>query len=122
MFRRTRITVCAALAAAALVPVGATPAHAMAACQAKSLGTHHHVGQFVAVFGAYSPANAVDVQMTCGVVQNGVTVARVTDALPGPVAVVADVQVIPGRSSVTSCQEITVTRLDGTTTITDTCP
>ena len=121
MFRRIRFTVLAALAASTLVPVGATPAHAMAACQAKSLGTHHHIGQFVAIFGAYSPANAVDVQMTCGVVQNGVTVARVTDPLPGPVAAVADVQIL-GRSWVESCQEITVTRLDGTTTHTDTCP
>ncbi len=124
MFRKSKSLVIAAVAATALVPTGATATGAgtrMAACQAKSLGTHHHIGQFVAIFGAYAPANALDVQMTCGVVQNGVTVARVTDPLPGPVAAVADVQIL-GRSWVTSCQEITVTRLDGTTTQTDTCP
>lgn len=123
MIRKTRIAAIAATAAAlaALVPAG--PAAAASSCQARSLGTHHHAGQFVAVAGAYKgPADAVEVHLTCGIVRDGVTIDRVSDSTTGPAAAVADVRTVPGSTPVTSCEEIKVIHLDGGVTYYDTCP
>lgn len=120
--RRFKTLVAAVVTAAGLVPVGATPAHAMAACHVRVLGTHSEYGQLVAIAGAYrGPNTAVDVALTCGVVRNGGTVARVADPLTGPVAVLGDVQTIYG-AGLTSCHEIKIKYLDGTVSYSDTCP
>ena len=120
--RRSKALLAAALAAAALVPVGAAPAHAMAVCQAKVLGQHSEWGQLVLIAGVYKgPADAVEIQLTCGVVRNGGTVARSTDRLVGPVAAVADVQAVYGWG-LTACHEIRITHLDGSVSFDDTCP
>ena len=122
MMRRSRSLIAAAIAAAALVPVGASPAHAMAVCQAKVLGQHSEWGQLVLIAGVYKgPADAVDVDLTCGVVRNGGTVARAGEDLPGPVAAVADVQDVYGWG-LTPCHEIKITHLNGTVSFNDTCP
>ena len=118
---RTRILVLAALAAA-LVPAGSTPAHAMSACQVKPLGTHSEFGQFVLVAGVYKgPADAAEVHLTCGIVRYGVTIDRVSDATVGPVATLADVHSV-GRGPLSSCYEIKVVHVDGSVTYQDTCP
>lgn len=123
MLPRAKTLVAAAVAATALVPLGAPPANAMAACQVFSPGAHSEFGQIVLVTGAYKgPATAIDIELTCGIVYNGGTVARVTDPLPGPVAALADVRQIYQRGLLTSCYEITVTYLDGSTSNSDTCP
>jgi hypothetical protein len=94
----------------------------MAACQAKSLGTHSEFGQFVAVAGTYKgPADVVEVQLTCGIVRWGVTIDRVQDPLPGPVAALAAVRTV-GRGTVSSCYEIKVIPAAGSPTYYDTCP
>ena len=122
MIRRSKALIAAALAAAALVPVGATPAHAMAVCQARVLGAHSEWGQLVLIAGVYKgPADAVEIQLTCGVVRNGGTVARSSDRLTGPVAALADVQNVYGWG-LTPCHEIKITHLNGTVSFNDTCP
>lgn len=120
--RRYKTLVAAVVAAAGLVPVGASPAHAMVACHVRVLGVHSEFGQFVAIAGAYKgPNTAVDVDLTCGVVRNGGTVARASEDVPGPVAALADVQTVYG-SGLTSCHEIKIKYLDGTVSYNDTCP
>lgn len=119
-FKALPVAVVAA-ALAALVP--SSPAAAMNACQARSLGTHHQIGQFVAVVGAYKgPADAVEVSLTCGLVRDGVTIDRVSDSTTGPAAALADVRIVPGSTPVTSCDEIKVVHLNGSVTYWDTCP
>lgn len=123
MLRKPKALLAAALAAAALVPAGASPAHAMAACHVRSLGEHSEFGQLVVVAGAYKgPATAVDVDLTCGVVWNGGTVARVRERVDAPVAVVGDVVTVYQRGLLTGCHEIKVTYLDGSVSYSDTCP
>ena len=123
MMRISKSLVAGAVAAAALVPFGAPQAQAMAACQVKPLGTHSEFGQLVAVFGFYNaPAGAIDVELTCGIVRQGVTAARVTDPLTGPVAALAAVRGV-GGGSVSSCYEVVVTYADGSVVdYVDTCP
>jgi hypothetical protein len=117
----------ATAATVALFPGGATAAKAdrrlMSSCQAKSLGTHSEFGQLVAVAGAYKgPADAVEVDLTCGIVRYGVTVDRVQDPTVGPAAGLAAIRTV-GGGSVTACYEIKVTHLaGGSPTYYDTCP
>lgn len=124
MFRRSKTLALATIAAAAvvLVPTGAGAADfTMASCQVKPLVRVLDYRETVLIFGVYkAPADAVDVRLTCGVTRNGVTYARVTDALVGPVAALAGSATVPIGSS--ACHEITVTYLDGSTTYDDTCP
>jgi hypothetical protein len=120
---RAKTLVAAALTAVGLVPFGAPPAHAMVACHVASPGAHSELGQIVLVAGAYKgPATAVDVVLTCGVVYNNGTVARVTDKLVGPAAALADVRQVYQRGVLTPCHEITITYLDGSIQTSDTCP
>lgn len=126
MMRSKSLAVAAVTAATiALLPGGATAAKTdrlMAACQAKSLGTHSEFGQFVAVVGAYKgPADALEVHLTCGIVQRGVTVDRVQDPLVGPVAALAEVRTVWG-GTVSACYEIKVIPVSGAPTYYDTCP
>lgn len=117
--------VAVAVATIALLPGGATAAkrdRLMSACQAKSLGEHSEFGQFVAVAGAYKgPADALEVHLTCGIVQWGVTTDRVQDPLLGPAAALAAVRTV-GRGAVSSCYEIKVIPVSGAPTYYDTCP
>lgn len=123
MLRRTKTLLAAVIAAGALIPAGAGPAQAMAACQVFSPGAHSEFGQIVLVTGVYKgPATAVEVDLTCGVVYNGGTVARVSDKTVGPAAALADVRQVYWRGLLTSCYEVTVTTLDGSVSHTDTCP
>lgn len=123
----SRTLALAAVAAAVLsaTPAGAAPeqpAKRMSVCQVKAIGEHSEIGQIVVIAGYYKgPATAVDIKLTCGVVVNGGTVARVTDRLTGPVAALADVQGVR-RGPVSSCYEILVTDLNGNTSYSDTCP
>lgn len=122
MLRRTKGFALAAAAAAtvALIPGGATAA--MATCQVKPLFSVVEYGQTVLIYGVYNaPKGAVDVELTCGVTRLGATHARATDRMVGPAAVVASSVSVP-NGSVSSCHEITVTYLDGSTTYSDTCP
>jgi hypothetical protein len=120
--KRCRAAAAAALAAASLVPVGATPAHAAAVCQVKVLGAHSEGGQFVAITGTYrGPADAREVKLTCGVVRDGATVARATDKVAGPVAALAEVQTVYGTGLI-ACHEVTIFHLDGSISYFDACP
>lgn len=123
MFLKAKTLVAAAVAATALVPLGAPPAHAMAACQVFSPGAHSEFGQIVLVTGVYKgPATAVEIDLTCGIVYQGGTIARVSDKTVGPAAALADVKQVFQRGLLTSCYEVTVTYLDGSTGSHDTCP
>lgn len=119
MLRRSSASIAAAVAAiVASIPVTAGPAAAATPCRAIEMpgspGT-------VLLDGAYTTAGAIDVQLACGAVRNGVTVALARDDLSGPVAVVHDTaQVGPG--SVTSCYTLRVVYLDRPSTNSDTCP
>ena len=121
MLRISRAVVAPALAAVAAIattPFAAAPAHAATPCRAidspGSSGT-------VLLTGAYTAPGAIDVQLTCGAVRNGVTVAAVQDELIGPVAVVHGTRDV-GPGSVTSCYVLRVVYLDSPATVSDTCP
>jgi hypothetical protein len=119
---KSRRATAAALAAATLVPVGATPAHAAAVCQVKVLGAHSEGGQFVAITGTYrGPSDAREVKLTCGVVRDGGTVTRATDKVAGPVAALAEVQTVSGTGLI-ACHEITIFHLNGSISYFDGCP
>lgn len=121
MVRRTQrlLAVSAmAIALAALLPT--SPASAMAPCQVRSISTIQG-GQTNAIAGAYAPAGAADVSLTCGIVRNGVTVARFSEKVPGPVAAVAGTADAGGYFTV--CHEIRVTYVDGRAPyVSDSCP
>lgn len=121
MFAKTKGLVAAALVAAAAVPLTAGNAAAASPCRAEPLGGPIQNSQPVLIAGAYTAARATDVILTCGVVSDGVTVARVTDKMTGPVAVVDRiVHVSPG--AITSCFELLVYYRDSPPTNYDTCP
>ena len=106
------------VALAALLPV--SPANAMAVCHVRSISTIQGAQENV-IAGAYTTAGAADISLTCGIVANGVTVARFSEKIPGPVAALA------GRSDrggfFTVCHEIRVTYVDGRLPhVGDTCP
>lgn len=99
----------------------ARPATAAAPCRAIPLVGGTESNQTVLVAGTYSTARAIDVQLTCGVVRNGVTVALRSERMPGPVALVASTVSVP-TGPVTSCYELRVIYLDGPDTVSDNCP
>ena len=103
---------------AAVLP--AAPAKAMAPCQVRSISTIQG-GQTNAIAGAYTSAGADSVSLTCGIVAHGVTYARVSEKVPGPVAAVAGTSNWGG--SFTPCHEIYVTYVDGRPPyVSDSCP
>lgn len=123
MLRRfKRLVVVSAIAATivALFPASSGAAIAAAPCQAKDVVKLQEWSHTVAVTGQYTTAGAVDVQLTCGIVQNGVTVRRISESAPGPVAVVAATTNVSGQYY-SVCHEIFVTFIDHTT-YSDTCP
>ena len=116
-------TAAVAVAAASILPVTvATPAGAAIPCRTISLYRDTQYSQTVLLAGAYTSAGAIDVQLTCGVVINGVTAARQGEKIPGPVAVVEGTARIAPTSSFTSCYELRVVYVDSPATVTDTCP
>ena len=121
MIRRSKRLLAAAATAVALAAIlPAAPASAMATCQVRSLA-NLQTGQTNIIYGTYTTVGALDISMTCGLVRNGVTVRRVSESVPGPVAVVAGTSTDWGY--VTPCHEITVTYIDGREPyVTDTCP
>ena len=128
MFARSkRLVLAGALAAVAAAAVPAVPAAAfdagsvaVAPCRGDVAMRIEEWYQTVVLTGAHTAAGAIDVQLTCGVVRYGETVARVTENLSGPVAVVqGSVRVLGGPISI--CHELRVTYLDRVT-YSDTCP
>ena len=117
-----RLVVIGALAALAATAAPASPANAfaMSNCQVKPLFSVIEYQQSVAVTGAYAPAGAIDVELTCGVVRYGSTARRVSETAPGPVGVVATVTTV-GAGPVSSCIEARVTYVDHVSYV-DTCP
>jgi hypothetical protein len=123
MSRNRKTLAAVAASALMLAPTVATPAHAMAVCHVVSPGAHGEFGQIVTIAGVYrGPADAVEVELTCGVVHNGGTILRVTDKLVGPVAALAEVRQVFYRGLLTSCYEVTVTHQDGSVSQHGGCP
>lgn len=121
-FKRLIIVTMVAAALATLAPVTANAAVAVAPCQGKVafVGVQEW-HQTVLLTGEYTSAGATDVRLTCGVVRQGVTVARLSENVPGPVAALAGtVTVLAGDISI--CYELNVTYLDRPATVSDTCP
>ena len=129
MLRRSK-SLFLAVAAASAIAVIAAPSQAaevtdsaLGPCVARPTGIIiADWRESVVVAGAYQAASsgAINVELTCGVVRNGVTVARVRETAPGPVAVVSDVvDVLVGTYS--PCYEVSVTYIDHYT-YGDTCP
>ena len=119
-FKRFAVIVAVATAIAALFPVSSGAAVAMAPCQAKDVVKLQEWSHTVAVTGQYTTPGAVDVQLTCGIVQNGVTVTRISESVPGPVAAIATTTSVSGQYY-SVCYELSVTYIDNST-YTDTCP
>lgn len=124
MVRRSKRVLAAAIAAATLAT--AAPAFAwdgtvaLATCRGDIAFRIEEWHQTVQVVGAYAPAGAIDVRLTCGIVRYGETVARVGEDRPGPAAAVAgSARVLGGPISM--CHEIYVTYTDRTQYV-DNCP
>ena len=122
MLRKYRRLIVAAIigaSAAALIPT--SPAAAMAVCHGRSTGGTGF-GQTAYVAGAYTTAGASDIQLTCGIVQNGVTVRRFSDQFSGPVAALAG-QASVSDAPFTICTELYIAYSDGRApTYSDNCP
>lgn len=119
----TRLVAVAAAAASLFVAVPATAADtdlAAGPCQVRSVGGFQEWYQEVLVTGQSAPRGAIDVELTCGVVRYGETVATVTDGLSGPVAALSQV-VSVHAGPISSCYILSVTYIDDYT-YTDTCP
>ena len=114
-------TLAAAAAIVASIPVTAGPAAAATPCRAIELPSSAGPSETLLLSGAYTAAGATDVQLACGAVRNGVTIALARDELTGPVAVVNDTAEV-GAGSVTSCYVLRVVYLDRPSTNSDTCP
>lgn len=122
MFHKTK-AYAVALGAATLLPITvAAPVAAMSPCQARPVPARTTgYSQVVVIAGAYTSAGATDVSLTCGVVRNGVTYARQSAAVRGPVVALAGVANL-SIGPVTSCYELRVVYSDGRVTYGDTCP
>jgi hypothetical protein len=123
MFRRSKhLIVAGLLAAGATTLIPAAPVHANAAapCQAKDLYKIEEWAHQALVTGTYQAVGAIDVDLTCGIVQNGQTVTRVPGTSLGSAAVVAQNTRIQGQYY-SVCYEVVVTRIDDVDYI-DTCP
>src|SRR5688500_18724478 len=101
MIRRTkRLFAVSAIVVGLAAILPAAPASAMAPCQVRSISTIQGAQSNVIV-GAYTTAGALDVSLTCGIVAHGVTYARFSEKVPGPVATVAGTSNVGG--SLTTC-------------------
>ena len=124
MFRRSKLIVAGLIAAGSttLIPAAPVQASSVAAapCQAKDLYKIEEWAHQALVTGTYQAVGAIDVDLTCGIVQNGVTVTRVYGtSLPGAAVVAQNTRIQGQYYSV--CYEVAVTRIDDYDYI-DTCP
>ena len=125
MLRRYKALIVSAVAAATLAT--ALPASAV---DMGSVAIHPCRGtvglvweewhQTVLVTGVFAPRNALDVQLTCGVVLYGETAGRVSEDVYGPVAVVAGSTRL-FKGPITVCYEAVVRYVTHTDFL-DTCP
>jgi hypothetical protein len=117
-----RVVLLSVVAAAviSLFPATSGAAVAAAPCQAKDVIKLEEWSHTVAVTGHYTSPGAVDVRLTCGIVQNGVTVKRISESVPGPVAAIATTTSVSGQYY-SVCYELSATYIDHTTNA-DTCP
>lgn len=118
MLRRSRSLVAAVAVAAALVTPTPASAGVDPAAVASCRGDVGIIGvqewhQTVVVTGAYTSPGAVDVQLTCGIVRYGETVATVTESAPGPVAVVHGTRTV-FAGPISFCYQTTTTHVDHT--------
>jgi hypothetical protein len=128
MFRSAKRSIISLVAvgtlAAAFLPATAAPAAAAAGpCIVRSTTLYiADVGELFVIAGEYQAASggALDVQLTCGAVKDGVTYAKVTEDNPGPVAALAATRAL-SSGSYYGCYEVTVTYVERQT-FTDTCP
>ena len=109
-----------AVGATTVLPAAPVGAAAAAPCQSRDIAKFQEYSHTALVTGQYAVAGAIDVRLTCGIVQNGVTVTRVTDKAVGPVAALAETVGIAGQWY-SVCHEIVITRIEGVSTL-DTCP
>src|SRR5688500_6256304 len=84
-FKRAAVISLGAAAVIALFPVTSGAAAAVGPCQARDVVKLQEWSHTVAVTGQYTSPGAVDVRLTCGIVQNDVTVTRISESIPGPV-------------------------------------
>lgn len=125
MLKRSKALAVGAVAAATLasaVPASAWDGKVAAAgpCRADVSMRIEEWHQTVFVTGAFTAAGAIDVDLTCGIVRYGETVARIGETVPGPVAVVAGSERVLG-GPISACHEIVVTYVDRVDYL-DTCP
>lgn len=114
------LAVATAAASLAVVAPATAGAAALGPCQVRPIGGFQEWYQDVLVTGESAPRGAIDVDLTCGVVRYGETVAYASDGLVGPVAVVAEIETVHA-GPVSPCYILSVTYIDNYT-YTDTCP
>ncbi|HYI44110.1 MAG TPA: hypothetical protein VE174_01440 [Actinomycetota bacterium] len=119
-FKLLAVTSAVFAAAIAIFPAPSGAAVAAAACQARDVVKLEEWSHTAAVTGVYTSAGATDVRLTCGIVQNGTTVIRISESVPGPVAAIATTTNISGQYY-SVCYEVNVTYVDHTSNA-DTCP
>jgi hypothetical protein len=119
-FKRLVVTSAVVAAVTALIPVTSGAAVAVGPCQARDVVKLHDWSHTVAVTGQYTSPGAIDVKLTCGIVQNGSTVTRISESAQGPVAAIATTTNVAGQYY-SVCYELDVTYIDHTTHA-DTCP
>lgn len=120
-FKLLVVTSAVVVAVTALFPAASGAAVAIAApCQARDVVKLQEWSHTVAVTGEYTAAGAIDVRLTCGIVQNGATVTRISESVPGPVAAIATTTSVSGQFY-SVCYELDVTYTDRTSQA-DTCP
>ncbi|MGH2754864.1 MAG: hypothetical protein ACRDLB_10580 [Actinomycetota bacterium] len=126
MFRRSKRLIVSLVAASALA-VAPVPAQgssaALGPCTLRSTGISvADWREVVAVAGTYQAvaSGGYDVRLTCGIVRDGVTVAKVSESGVGPVAVVAGTATVL-VGSYSPCYEVRVSHIEHTSSA-DTCP
>ena len=119
-YKRLIVAGVAAASLATIVPAQASVA--VAPCQGRPTVSFLEWHQSILVTGQYwtTGNGAIEVRLTCGVVRQGVTVARVTDKTTGPAAALAEhVSVLAGAFNM--CHDIDIVYLTHTDYI-RTCP
>jgi hypothetical protein len=123
MLRRSKRLIVAGLTVVGLttlIPAAPLQAFAAAPCQVKDVAKLQEYSHEALVTGQYTAAGAVDVRLTCGIVQSSGSVIRITDKAVGPVAALAQVQSISGQHY-TVCYDVVVTYVHDVS-YTYTCP
>lgn len=125
MLGRSKALAVAAVAAATLaaaVPASAWDGTVTAAgpCRADVAMRIEEWYQTVFVAGTFTAAGAIDVDLTCGIVRYGETVARISETVPGPVGVVAGSERVLG-GPISACYEARIDYVDRVE-YRDTCP